>query len=352
MAKYFENSSKSIFEIGSSHNPDFINTNVRKAITGLTLPQEYVCIGYEQLHAAPMVTMTLAGDDFSWDVSQKHLFLGYKPLVIGIICSPEKAAGLAAAEVAALNFHHTSFNINSRWRGLATDKDCVAMLKLKRTTEKQLGDDVVIFYEGMGGEHHFISAFHRFMNRQRDALKRKPSGNVNLPGELHDMVRIAYAMPRIIPLITIGDGGMMNMFPTDLHGPVSKKFYISSLRIGGKANAQVERTRRLALSYIDVKEFRFAYALGKNHMQEMAPPGKFRLSPHTSATYGLPLPPSVLRYRELQQTGSFDAGIHRIHLYDTVHEEKIEEGITLAHIHQYYAQWRLDHGLPVKVLLR
>ena len=56
-------------------------------------------------------------------------------------------------------------------------------------------------------------------------------------------------------------------------------------------------------------------------------------------------PEWALRYREMIHLGSFDHGIHRIHFYQIVHSEELENaGPTLAHIQQYYAQWRMDQG--------
>jgi flavin reductase (DIM6/NTAB) family NADH-FMN oxidoreductase RutF len=242
--------------------------------------------------------------------------------------------------------------MNSRWEGFSTDKNAVARLILKRIYEKLLGNNRVLFYEGVYGRHSFISLWHQFIHAQREKLRRNTAGNVDLPGNLHDMVRIAYAIPRVIPLITLGDSSSINMFPTDLHGAVSPGFYVSSLRIGGKANAQVDRLKKLVLSYMDVSAFRQVYALGKNHMQELRDPGSFRCASHRSKTYGLPLPLHATAYRELRETGSFDAGIHRIHFYEQEHEERLNDRHTLAHIHQYYAQWRLNLGLPTNMLLR
>ncbi|MEX2231750.1 MAG: hypothetical protein WD824_06305, partial [Cyclobacteriaceae bacterium] len=176
--------------------------------------------------------------------------------------------------------------------------------------------------------------------------------NVRLPGNLYDQVRIAYAVPRKIALITVCDGNKMNMFPTDLHGPFGKKFYISSLRKGGKANLQVEQTRKLILSFMPVNEYRAVYALGKNHMKDMKDFDEFSILNEPSAILKLPIPSAALHYKELELIDSFDAGIHRIHFYKNVHNEKITNGLTLAHIHQYYAQWRIDHKLPVNMRLR
>lgn len=330
-----------------------INTAFKKLITGLGIPQQYVCVALEELSSPLAVTLTFRGDDHKLDVTQRHLFVGYKPLVIAItLPSREPQQAFDHADTICLNFHHQPFTADSRWAGFATDSKAVARLALKRIYEKTLGDDRVLLYEGVQGRHSFISPWHQFVNRQRERLKPHAAGNIDLPGNLHDMVRIAYAVPRIIPLITLCEDGRMNMFPTDLHGPVSSKFYISSLRLNGKANSQVERLKKLALSYMEVQAFREVYALGKNHMQELRARELFSCSPHVSKVYGLPLPQQAIRYRELNQTGSFDAGIHRIHFYEQVHEEKLKAGLTLAHIHQYYAQWRLDHGIPTNMLLR
>jgi hypothetical protein len=79
-------------------------------------------------------------------------------------------------------------------------------------------------------------------------------------------------------------------------------------------------------------------------MQELKSFSAFRLCGRKSKLLHLPLPASVLQYMELELFTSFDAGIHRIHLYRILHTEKVKDGLTLAHIHQYYAQWRIDHG--------
>lgn len=330
-----------------------INTVFKKIITGLGIPQQYVCVALEELSSPLAVTLTFSGADHTLDVTQRHLFVGYKPLIIAITLPLQEPQQIFdRADTICLNFHQHPFTANNRWEGFVTDSKAVARLELKRIYEKVLGDDRVLFYEGVQGRHSFINFWHQFVNRQRERIRPNPVGNVNLPGNLHDMVRIAYAVPRIIPLITLCEGEKMNMFPTDLHGPVSPKFYISSLRLNGKANSQVDRLKKLALSYMDVQAFKDVYALGKNHMQELRERTLFNCASRVSKTYEIPLPREVIRYRELSQTGSFDAGIHRIHFYEQVYEEKLKEGLTLAHIHQYYAQWRLDHGMPTHMLLR
>jgi hypothetical protein len=65
------------------------------------------------------------------------------------------------------------------------------------------------------------------------------------------------------------------------------------------------------------------------------------------------LPKAATRCRELQWVDHFDSGIHCVHLYEVMGQGAVcESPSTLAHIHQYYAQWRIDHGVETQMLLR
>ena len=88
-------------------------------------------------------------------------------------------------------------------------------------------------------------------------------------------------------------------------------------------------------------------------MQELNEENRFPLHDEKSISFNFRLPKNVIRYQELTRIDSFDHGIHRIHLYEVIHRQVIEESkSTLAHIHQYYAQWRFDHGIQTQMFLR
>ncbi|MBA4058706.1 MAG: hypothetical protein C0490_28575, partial [Marivirga sp.] len=57
---------------------------IKKILTGLTVPQEYCCLELENLQDRLNVFLTLKNQHFPVEVSQSHLFLGYKPLVVGL----------------------------------------------------------------------------------------------------------------------------------------------------------------------------------------------------------------------------------------------------------------------------
>ena len=289
----------------------------------------------------------MPNSNFALDVLHSHLFLGYKPLVIAIVLetSEKDFSPVLQSEMIQLAFAypHASQLANN---------GIVARLSLKKIAVRNLATHTVILYKGSHGSHRFLNRIRQMVNNLRDSIRKQSIGNVSLPGNLHDMVRIAYSVPRVISLITLWDGIQMNMFPTDLHGAVNGRFYISSLRLNGQANAQVEKLRKLCISTVSAALYRSVYLLGKNHMRALRPVECFDCASEKSATFGIPLPMGVIAYHELALCESFDVGIHRLHIYEIVNRQTVTEGSTLSHIHQYYAQWRIDHGLPTKMLLR
>lgn len=306
----------------------------KQFLTGLTIPQQYVCVALEEL--TPTLSVRLAGKGSYLDVTQSHLFLGYKPLIIAFV------------------FEETSDEMENEVQMEFFQADrVVARLLLKKIASKKIGNKNVAFFEGVKGSHKFLNGLQQFVNDQREKFRKvKDPNNIALEGSLYDMVRIAYAVPRLISVITVSDGIKMNMFPTDLHGKISDKFYISSLRIKGKANEQVEQSGKIVLSNVDASEFRNVYSLGKNHMQELQLPTEFKHSGELSEAFKFPLPLSTLDYKELKRIESFDHGVHRVHTYEIVNEKKLRQGSALSHIHQYYAQWRLKNNMKTEMLLR
>lgn len=324
----------------------------RKFLTGLTVPQQYVGVSLDDFESPLSVFLSVSGSDPVLDVSHAHLLLGYRPLIIAVVCEPENNF-FSTSDTVELYFTYQTFGRDKDNHDAATIRSSyLARLELRRVMLKEFAGHKVVYYEGLYGEHKFIRPFHQFFNNLREKLRHDHPGNVRLPGNLYDQVRIAYAVPRIIALITVSDGERMNMFPTDLHGPCANEHYFTSLRRGGKANDQVEQQGRLALSSVPVEELRTVHALGKNHMKDMGVLGQFPQITGRSMVFDIPLPSFALLYRELERIDSFDAGIHRIHFYRVVNTRKVREGRTLAHIHQYYAQSRIDNKLPLNMLFR
>jgi flavin reductase (DIM6/NTAB) family NADH-FMN oxidoreductase RutF len=314
-----------------------------KRLLGI-LPQEYVCVARESIRDTPHVVLTRKGSADSIDVTHTHVLLGYKPLIIGISYD----AGVSA-EI-CLTFSDTLQPPNNTWRGFPSVSTAIALLQMRR-----LDDSFHVpgfqMYEGIFGEHSFLNFYQSAANNLAERIRRKPPSDANISGNLYEQVRIAYSVPRQISVVSVKDHDLLNFFPTDLHGAVSDNLYISSLRMGGMVCSQVETLKNLVLSSVDVEAFRKTYGLGKNHMQPLKPPESFEPTVAHSPL-GIPLYPHATTYLELELVQMMDHGIHRLFLYRVKYRGEVKRGKTLAHIHSYYAQWRLNHGKSTEYFFR
>ena len=328
-----------------------MNKQVKKWLAGISIPQEYVCLGLQDVAETLTISLTFREREDSIDVTRQHVFLGYKPLLMAIVLTKAEETIFNRTDV-CLSFSNKKFELNKTWNGFPSDKNGAAKLSLSKIDQRNLGDSKIVFYRGGEGQHFFISFWHQRVNNLWEQLRRKPQGNVGLEGNLYEQVRIAYSIPRLISMITVFDGTLMNLFPTDLHGMAGTDFYLGSLRIDGEACQQVEQQKRIVISEVDFSDYRRAYALGKQHMKPMNSPSEFDLNEQVSATFKFPLPANVGKYRELEVIDHLDAGIHRIFIYKIIRDQSVRNFNPLGHIHSYYAQWRNDQGLTTKYLFR
>ena len=313
---------------------------------GLYYTQEYLCLAQESFQQ-PLYVYHIAGKQIIKDITNQHLFTGYSPLIFTLYSTNIKEVELT--EKIDIIFSAQCFKPNES----PEKKDAIAWLSLKMIRRQSGGNMDIVYYEAIKGEHHFLSSFHQYIIELYNRLFNKKPGNVYLHNNLYRQVQIAYSVPRVISLITVSDGKLFNLFPTDLHGAVNELYYISSLRHEGKACKQVEASGRVVISQIHCDAYKTAYSLGKNHTQVLRPKDNFPFGNINSAIFHLPLPQSLLAYRELELVESFEHGIHKLLLYKIVSGQQLSsERATLAHIHNVYATWRRNKGLPGNYLLR
>jgi hypothetical protein len=248
-----------------------------------------------------------------------------------------------------LIFSHRVIPLNEQF----VKKDAIAVLHLKRIQQQTTGSSNILYYEGMKGEHFFQSEWHQFISDINNNRYNKKPGNVFLHSNLYRQVQIAYAIPRIIALVTISDGETCNVFPTDLHGQADNEHYIISLRTGGKALEQVEAAGKVVITELDYTAYKMVYALGKNHMQPLKPRSDFPFSTFLSNSFKWPIPQQAIACKEMLLVDSFTHGIHKILLFKIIADQQFTpQAATLAHIHNSYASWRYKNKLTGNYLLR
>jgi flavin reductase (DIM6/NTAB) family NADH-FMN oxidoreductase RutF len=315
-----------------------IKSIAKKFITGITIPQQYVCVSCESLSTAMQVEL-VEEDNTKTDITHSHIFLGYKPVIIGITL-PLTRMMPGIMQQARIDF----FNTGPR-------REKLASLEVRCASSLLLDDGLIALYQAEHGRHRFLNSFHQLINRFRALTQKSGPENIALPGNESEQVRIAYSIPRIISLVTVRKENLYNVFPTDLHGPVTQSVYAGSLRIGGKANAQVEDTRSVVLSRMELQKYRYAYGLGKNHMRDFQSDG-FAFTEKRSRVFDFPILDGATSYHELELFRSVDIGIHRIHFYKIQNFHVLQDQPTLSHIDRYYAQWRLNNKIQTHLLFR
>lgn len=312
---------------------------------GLHYTQEYLCLARESFQE-PLHVYLVSNGQALQDITHSHAFIGYNPLIIAIPASEIIIEQNGNIEIVFTHLAHPLTHF-------LKSKDILASISLKKIYEQATRNMSMIYYEGIIGKHHFQSSFHQRMNRLYNTLYNNKPGNVYLEGNLYTQVQIAYSVPRVISLITVSDGKLFNLFPTDLHGPVSNEYYISSLRHDGKACRQVEESGKIVLAQIHADAYKMAYSLGKNHIQELKPKMEFPFGETVSTIFKLPLPLHLLNYHELELKASFVHGIHKIFFYNILSSvEANKEPATLAHIHNCFAIWRYRHNFKGNYLMR
>ena len=315
-------------------------------LNGLYYPQEYLCLARESL-GHPLHGYLASDKRIIRDITNQHVFAGYHPLIFAFPAFNEIDLD-ALAEIEVL-FSNKFLQENTFY----SSKDPIATLRLRFAMKQETGTNSIYYYEGIWGEHRFLSFFHQFIIGLNNKLFNRKSGNVFLQGNLYKQVQIAYAIPRTISLVTVSQKDLVNLFPSDLHGQVDGQHYIISLRHGGKACSQVEEAGKVLITQVHLDTFKTVYALVKNHMQDLNKKDNFPLSNSLSTIFQLPVPESALYYRELELQESFIHGIHKLLLFRIRSKESIKDiPATLAHIHNCYATWRYNNGLEGNYLLR
>lgn len=316
-----------------------LKSYIRSVLLGSSLSNEYICVPKDLPESLQLI---LESDRGEVNVTESHVLLGYKPLMIGLPFQDREWVLWAA----------NTTEIKISFRGVAPDSREIAWLKLKKAGSWRMGETTLVIYEGLVGHHDFFGRWRRWANGLYELLRSQKPGNISLPAKLYNQVRIAYSVPRKISLVCLGDSRGYNIFPSDLHGAVGKGFYVGSLRIGSKVCRQVEELQKILVADVDISTYRETYALGRNHMSNLQPLEILPTSGDRSDRWQLPVPAGAIRYRELQRKYSWDAGIHRVIFYEVMGEKTLGQGSELSHIHRYCLQWRIDSHLDSTYFLR
>lgn len=315
---------------------------LKKILLGITLPQEYICVTFEQMNNRMKFFLESAGHSLV-DVTENHILLGYKPLLIGLTIN----------EIAQ-NFFTNSPDVRVLHIGLS-ETEIIANLKMKCIVKKQLGADTFLILEGIKGQQYFTNFFRQWVQNLYYSFTAGKKKNIFLKGNLFTQVKIAYSYPRFIYLVSVGSNGLFNIFPSDLGGKIGENFFAISLRTDRKANHQVESAGCCLLSEMNSEACKETYLQGINHAKDpvRADLLKITLRAERSSVLKLPVPEKAAAYYELEKLSKFEFGLHTVHFFKIINYVRIADNYsTLAHIHRDYAEWRIKKAMNAPYFFR
>lgn len=285
-------------------------------------PQEYLCLEAAALR-----------DRFQWTVNgaaidpQAILFLGYRPLVLGV--PAEVAPGVG-------------------WLKLEQEGNAITAIQLKELPEKQWPG--IRLFTGSKSWQRFLPPMLEQLDRLRQALKARRTGNVTQSMTEYDQLRMAYAQPREIHLAVVGSPDRCNIFPTDLHGALGDDGYIISLRHANAVCAQLRERGELLLCRMALDTYKDVYRLGARHNAGWE--NASRISSTTSHFEGHAVPDGTRSAMLLKLRDDLDIGIHRLHRFVAKERAHFSDGPVLAHAHAAPLGWMKRRGLAPPALLR
>jgi hypothetical protein len=258
-------------------------------------------------------------------LERQPLFLGYKPLVMGIWDSPEKIQPIADAKTVRLVYRNKVTGVK------------VATLELTVDQLVAIENQQLILLKGISGVHQLETFGERMGFRINEWLSKKSPGNISLtPGE-YDQLKIAYSVPREIRMLTVCCQKGCNTFPIDLFGPAGENHLVLSLRHVKESCRQLEQAENMATRIVPARYAPFAYLLGKNHSQKW----------HKAV-----VPPEIAleEFELVRSIGDF--GVHRLFLLRRKSAAVADSPERLMHAHISYVNWHKRQGFPLKEIAR
>jgi len=315
---------------------------LKKILFSITLSQEYLCVNLFDFEHSLKVYVRDKSSVNENDITQHHLFIGYKPLIISIDKKYLRDSDFNQSQTLFLSFR-------------IDDKSEVASLEVKLIHEVKLISTTCLLFEGVNGIHSFTNQFAKLFKSLHYKLTADKKKNIFLAGNLYEQVKIAYSIPRLIYLASVGSNDLYNIFPTDLSGKFGENNFIMSLRTKGKANSQVESSGKCLIAKMETDSFMEVYNAGRNHMKELSDAATLgiRLRSESSTNFNFPVPLGANQYYELEKIDKFEAGIHTIHFFRILNSVLLSDKKSiLAHIHRDYAEWRLKNSISTNYFFR
>jgi len=277
------------------------------------------------------VTVWLSGLGTPRDVTQSHIMACGAPFTIGIGFDGQQNDLVESGTRLSLRFHERD-----------GEQQLLGEIGLQYSSSLDAGRQQLYLFRVSHYRNYCLPKLQLWARYLQYARLRRGVQHPDVPitaREIHAMA-VFFICPRPVVLVSVADGGMGNVFPMNLMGPIGNGYFAFALNSTRAAAQLVERTGRVALSSIPVEQASVAYQLAGNHRKPCTDWNQFPFATTMSTTLGVPVPGFALRVREMQVEATRKMGSHTLFVARTIRDEAREDGNHFFVVHGIYQAWR------------
>jgi len=277
------------------------------------------------------VTVWLCGLGTPRDVTHSHLMACGAPFIIGIGFDDRENSVVESGARLSLRFHERD-----------GEQRLLGKIGFRFSSSLRVGNQQLCLFRVSHYRNYCLPRLQLWTRYLQYARLRRRVQDSDVPitaREVHAMI-VFYVCPRPVVLVSVADGGMGNVFPMNLMGPIGNGYFAFALNSTRAAAPLVERTGRVALSSVPVEQASLAYQLGGNHKKPCIDWNQLPFPTRISTAIGVPVPAFALRVREMQVEATRKMGSHTLFVARTIRDERWADGIQFFVVHGMYQAWR------------
>lgn len=160
---------------------------------------------------------------------------------------------------------------------------------------------------------------------------------------------ITFIRPHPLGMVSITGKAGGNIFPMNLMGDLGNGYFAFALKDSRRAAHLIEEAGRLALSSVPMPLCSTAFRLATNHTKESIDWDQLPFTLKQSKEFGIPVPASAPRVREMKVEQTHKVGSHTLFLARIISDEKYSDEPRVHIVHGFYQHFRLrDHKEKLK----
>jgi flavin reductase (DIM6/NTAB) family NADH-FMN oxidoreductase RutF len=276
-----------------------------------------------------LVDVTFDDGERRRDVTRNQVVLSLAPLMIAI------------GDVDAVPGHPAVLRFHDRARGVE-----LGSLDLLSSGTLEASGQRLRSFSVEGSRHACLPAPLRTWQRWLHTRRKRndPASFSMTPASVQDLL-VFYICPRPVMLVSVADAGHENLFPMDLVGTIGGLFTLA-LRNSSPSVATLASARRAVLADVPLAEKALAYSLGAHHRVPKIDWSAVPCETVRSTHFGLRVPASSPRVRELEILDMHERGSHTVFVSRIVNEESRAPAARLFHTSGIHRAWQRRRGPP------